>query len=170
MTTKDPATRGALSRDASMLAPRRPKITGAPKEAQPARSTQSASATLPASAGIRESTPSRSVSPITITCHRVATQMRALRQRGESHLASVTARQPPPAMSTRWLARRRTVAPPTKRPCRSAPSLAVRHTERQAAAPSQPAPAPQSSSSPPKPTVCHAGLPPPEKTPPKTTP
>ena len=47
MTTKDPATRGALSRDASMLAPRRPKITGAPKEAQPARSTQSASATLP---------------------------------------------------------------------------------------------------------------------------
>mmetsp|Transcript_30163 Transcript_30163/g.100793 ORF Transcript_30163/g.100793 Transcript_30163/m.100793 type:complete len:374 (-) Transcript_30163:170-1291(-) len=73
-------------------------------------------------------------------------------------------------MSTRWLARRRTVAPPTKRPCRSAPSLAVRHTERQAAAPSQPAPAPQSSSSPPKPTVCHAGLPPPEKTPPKTTP
>lgn len=77
MTTKDPATRGALSRDASMLAPRRPKITGAPKEAQPARSTQSASATLPASAGIRERTPSRSVSPITITCHRVATQMRA---------------------------------------------------------------------------------------------
>ena len=94
----------------------------------------------------------------------------SLRQRGESHLASVTARQPPPAMSTRWLARRTTVAPPTKRPCRSAPSLAVRHTERQAAAPSQPAPAPQSSSSPPKPTVCHAGLPPPEKTPPKTTP
>ena len=54
MTTKDPATRGALSRDVSMLAPRRPKITGAPKEAQPARSTQSASATLPAVAPVEQ--------------------------------------------------------------------------------------------------------------------